>query len=214
VFRELCTLRVVDDGVVFSPESVRGVRIREDQEYGGVRVKLEARIENARVPLQVDVGFGDAVKPEAATYPTLLDFPAPRLRAYPREAVVAEKLQAMVVLGLANSRMKDFYDLWNLAGSFSFEGERLGNAVRATFERRKLEFPRDLPLALTADFAQDASKKQQWKAFLKKTRLAVGAELDLGTVLAELRRFLGPLLDALAKGESFVGRWPADGPWQ
>ena len=123
-----------DDGVVFQPDSVRGTRIRDDQEYGGVRITLNAYVGTARIPMQIDVGFGDAITPEPLreTFPAVLDFPAPHPRVYPRETVVAEKFQAMVHLGMTNSRMKDFYDVWFLARMFSFEGGRLsgGGCVR------------------------------------------------------------------------------------
>src|SRR5262249_34968413 len=130
VFCDLCLLRVEDDGLHFDPGSVRGERIREDQQYEGVRVALLARLDNARVPLQIDVGFGDAVTPGVVevTYPTLLELPVPAVRAYPRETVVAEKFQALVQLGMANSRMKDFYDLWTLSRQFTFAGPVLAEA--------------------------------------------------------------------------------------
>jgi predicted nucleotidyltransferase component of viral defense system len=143
VFAEVLALDVADDGVRFDLGSLAVGLIREEQEYGGVRVELVARITNAQVRLQVDVGFGDAITPEASVveFPPLLDFPAPRLRAYPRETVVAEKLEAMVQLGMANSRMKDFYDVAVLARDFDFDGALLARAMRATFERRKTPLP-------------------------------------------------------------------------
>ena len=139
IFREVCKLAVEEDGLVFSAESVRGDTIKEDQEYEGLRLNLDCRLENARIPIQIDIGFGDVVTPAATdvTYPVLLDFPAPVLPAYSRESVVAEKFQAMVMLGIANSRMKDFYDLWVLARQFEFQGPLLCQAIRATFERRR-----------------------------------------------------------------------------
>lgn len=150
-----------EDGLEFDPTSVRGEEIRSPDEYDGVRIKLVGRLAGARIPLQVDIGFGDAVvpAPETIEYPSLLDLPAPRLRAYPREVVVAEKLQALVELGIANTRMKDFYDLWMLAGLFEFEGDRLARAIAATFERRRTPIPAEAPLALTSEFHADASKQ-------------------------------------------------------
>src|SRR6185437_12383451 len=114
-----------------SADSVRAEEIKPDEEYQGIRVYLDCRLENARVQVQIDIGFGDAVTPAAAevAFPTVLDFPAPVLKAYPKETVVAEKLQAMVALGIVNSRMKDFYDVWFLAGRFNFEGPLLCEAV-------------------------------------------------------------------------------------
>lgn len=116
IFIEICSLAVDADGVVFSPETIQAEQINEDAEYLGIRLRIECRLENARLTLQIDIGFGDAITPEplSTNYPTLLEFPAPQLRAYPRETVVAEKFQAMVAMGIANSRMKDFYDVWTL----------------------------------------------------------------------------------------------------
>ncbi len=139
VFREVCEVAVDDDGLSFDGKGVRGERIREDLEYEGVRIHLGARLGVARIAIQVDIGFGDAVtpRPQKVTYPALLDFPAAELKAYPREPVVAEKFQAMVVLGMGNSRMKDFYDVWALARGFNFDGETLCTSIRATFDRRR-----------------------------------------------------------------------------
>jgi predicted nucleotidyltransferase component of viral defense system len=141
VFRDLCSLDVQPDGVEFAADTIAVEAIREDQEYQGQRVHVEGRLDNARVRLQVDVGFGDAVTPgaEDVRYPTLLEMPAPQLKAYPRETVVAEKLQAMVMLGMANSRMKDFFDLSVLSSEFDFQGAILCKAIGATFKRRGTE---------------------------------------------------------------------------
>lgn len=179
VFAKVLAHDVVDDGVQFDLATLAVDLIREDQEYGGVRVEVVARVTNARVRLQVDVGFGDAVTPEAmlVDIPPLLDFPAPQLRVYPRETVVAEKLEAMVKLGMANSRMKDFYDIAVLARSFSFDGELLTQAIRATFERRKTPLPTTTPVALTATFADDSMKKTQWAGFVRKVGISGGESL-------------------------------------
>ncbi len=145
-------------------------------------------------------------------YPTLLGFPAPELRAYRRETVIAEKFQAMVALGIANSRMKDFYDLWVLARGFAFEGPTLCRAIRATFRRRKTALPAQAPLALTADFSEDAAKRKQWEAFVHKSKLdAAGGGLT--EVVAVLRDFLMPPLRAMAAREPFARNWPPHGPW-
>ena len=127
IFRDICRQNVEDDGLEFQSDSVRAESMKEDEEYQGLRLKLVSRLGNARIPIQIDIGFGDAVTPEPdeVIYPTLLDGPAPTLKAYPRETVVAEKFQAMVMLGIANSRMKDFYDLWILMRQFEFSGPAL-----------------------------------------------------------------------------------------
>ena len=138
IFRDICTLTVEDEGLVFRSETIRVRQIREDNVYGGVRVTLEARLGKIRIPLQVDIGFGDAVTPEAQQeeFPTLLDFPAPILLAYPRETSIAEKFEAIVNLGLTNSRMKDYYDIWLLSQQFDFDGTNLVRAIEATSRRR------------------------------------------------------------------------------
>lgn len=167
-------------------------------------MKLNARLGNANIPVQVDIGFGDVVTPaaQAIDYPTLLDLPAPRIRAYPPETVVAEKLQALVDLGMQNSRMKDFYDLWIIARQFSFEGQTLAAAVRATFERRATTLPKTVPTGLSEEFATDEQKNKQWRAFLERTQLPE-RELSLLQVVDDLRSFLMPALLAAEQGEDF-----------
>jgi len=214
VMDEVLALEVGDDGVRFDRPSLKVGLIREEQEYGGVRATVTARVATAKVRLQIDVGFGDAVTPEAETvdFPPLLDFPAPRLRAYPRETVVAEKVQAMVQLGLANSRMKDFYDLVVLARMFEFDGALVVRAFRATFERRRTPLPTKLPLALTPAFAGDAGKAAQWGAFVGKSG---GSDIgDLAAVAAEIARFVESPLAAAAGAGLSPSRWPPGGPWQ
>jgi hypothetical protein len=171
-FRAACAVDAEPDGLTFDPLAVRAEPIRDRQEYGGVRVTLAALLGTARIPLQVDVGFGDAVTPAPAwaTFPPLLpDLPAPRVRAYPAETVVAEKLQAAVALGIANTRLKDFYDLWLLAGTREFDGEVLARAIGATFLRRGTPLPATPPTALRSEFTRDPEKQQQWRAFLSRT---------------------------------------------
>ena len=215
IFREICDQAVEEDGLVFSRDSVRGEEIRERQEYGGVRMLLEARLEAARILVQVDVGFGDAVVPRPAEiiFPVLLaGLPAPELRAYERETAVAEKLQAMVALGIANSRMKDFYDVWVLSRDFAFDGRTLAAAIRATFERRATP-PPESPVALSEAFAADPAKRAQWTAFLRRGSVdAGGATLD--EVVAALARFLRPVMDAVRNEVAFHREWPPGGPWR
>ena len=214
-FKEICRTSVEDDGLEFLVDSIEGDEIREDQEYRGVRLRFEARLAGARIPMQIDVGFGDAVipSPEIIDYPALLDLPAPRIRAYPREVVIAEKFQALVVLGIANSRMKDFFDLWMLVSAFDFEGSRLSRAIKATFERRKTRLPSDPPLALTEDFYDTAAKQVQWSAFLRKGRLKI-QEKDFKKVVLLWRSFLMPPTVALVEKHAFEAKWPARGPWR
>ncbi len=194
--REICGVPA-DDGMMFDANSVRVEEIREEARYGGLRVRLVGLLGNARCTVQLDVGYGDAVTPgaEEATYPTLLDgLPAPRLRVYPRATVVAEKLEAIVSLGMANSRMKDYYDLWVLAREGAIGAGLLGDAIAATLARRGTAIPDGLPLGLTDEFASDSAKLTQWNAFLRKNRLEASRLAD---VVAEIARFLeGPIRSA------------------
>ncbi len=212
VVRDLCTARA-EDGIVFDAASIAGEEIRAADEYAGVRVRLEARLGDARIPVQVDVGFGDAVEPAPMrqTYPTLLDHAPPRILAYPREAVVAEKVEAMLTLGVTNSRMKDFYDVHALALTFPFAGPALASAIRTTFERRGTPLPVDEPLVLGRAFLRAPERQVQWRAFLRRGRLPGPTE---ATALAEmLLAFLGPVLAACAHGDTFGQAWPPGGPW-
>lgn len=214
VFRAICQIEVADDGITFDPASVQAEDIRDQMEYGGTRLKLTAGLAGARISLQVDIGFGDVITPSAvsAEYPTLLGHPAPSLRVYPRETVIAEKFQAMVHLGMVNSRMKDFHDLWVLGSQFDFDGMTLATALARTFERRNTPLPAELPLALTAEFFADAQKIRQWKAFLNRAGLAV--EVELAEVAAFIAGFVMPLIEPTSVGEMFTERWLAGGPWQ
>lgn len=187
-FREILAV-VVDDGVEFDLHALRVNQIREELEYGGLRLRTTASISGARIAVIVDVGFGDALEPgvEVIDYPSLLDFPRPRLRAYARETVIAEKFQAMVALGRANSRMKDFYDVWLLSQSFPFDDARLARAIAATFKRRGSAIPVKLPDALTSAFAEDTQKQLQWRAFVENVGVNPGT---LDEVIATISTFL------------------------
>lgn len=184
-FREIMTLEAAD-GVEFDIAALRVDRIREELEYGGLRLRTTASISGARIGLTIDIGFGDATEPgaEVLDYPSMLEFPAPRLRAYARETVIAEKFQAMVALGRANSRMKDFYDIWILSRSFAFDDDRLARAIAATFARRGTAIPAELPDALTPAFAQDDQKQRQWKAFVEGVAHNPGTLTDVVTDIA------------------------------
>jgi hypothetical protein len=181
----------LDDGLVFDVSGLRIDPIREDLKYGGSRLRTTATLAGARIPITVDVGFGDAVEPgvEDIDLPVLLDMPSPHLRAYPPETVIAEKLHAMVVLGMANSRMKDYYDVWMLVTRFDLETQRLSRAIQATFARRDTVVPSEIPLGLTTAFAQDPGKQRQWQAF---ARNLTGQVPDLATIVSGLCHTLAP----------------------
>jgi hypothetical protein len=216
LFQELCTLPVEADGLAFDADSVTARPIREENIYGGVRVTLKAFLGAARISLQIDVGFGDAVTPGPAVirFPTLLDFPAPSLRVYAQETVIAEKLSALVALGMDNSRMKDFFDLWTLAQHFPFEGERLGEAIRATFARREMSLPVGTPVGLSKVFSSHTAKQTQWRAFLQQSVSPSRQALTLDTAIGFVGTFLLPILNTLSTEETWTGVWPPGGPWQ
>jgi hypothetical protein len=179
-----------EDGMVFDATSITIDEIREEARYGGLRVRLVGMLGKARSTVQLDVGYGDAVtpRPEEAVYPVMLaDLPAPRLLVYPRATVIAEKLEAIVNLGMTNSRMKDFYDIRALAREGELDVTQLGDAIVATFARRDTTLPEGTPLGLSDEFARDATKRVQWKGFLKKNRLG---ELTLDEVVEDVRRFV------------------------
>jgi len=214
LFRKVCLTEVEPDGMQFDADTIQVTEIREDQEYQGKRVEFWAGLAGAKIKLQIDIGFGDVVTPEAKEidYPTLLDLPSPQLRAYTRETVVAEKLHAMVALGIVNSRMKDFYDLLVMAREFAFDGGMLARAIAATFGRRRTRIPSEVPIALSEEFARDPDKVTQWNAFLRRSRLEVPVP-DLGDVLKILGGFAMPALRAAAEGNVFDRTWDAGGPW-
>jgi hypothetical protein len=208
LFSEISQI-AVEDGIVFQADTVKAAEIRKEANYAGVRVTLLGFLDNARCPVQIDIGFGDAVTPdpEDAQYPVILDeMPQPQLRVYPRYTVVAEKLEAMVKLGILNSRMKDYFDLWVLSRHSDFDGAVLARAICATFERRGTAIPSGAPLGLTDEFALDEQKRKQWQAFQRKNILE---PMPLPTVIAALREFSLPVLAALSAGEDYRCQWRA-----
>jgi predicted nucleotidyltransferase component of viral defense system len=189
-FREICAVKA-DDAVVFDIEGLTIDRIRDDVESSGLRIKTNAAVDGARVRVIIDIGFDDATEPglTETDLPVLLDLPSPRLRAYARETVVAEKFQAMVVLGRANSRMKDLYDIWLLSQTYEFKDDGLARAIAATFKRRNTEIPVEQPDALSRAFAEDLAKVQQWGAFVDSVGVIPG---PLTKIIDELAAFLMP----------------------
>lgn len=193
VVRALCNI-AADDGLIYDADSIKVVEIREQANYAGLRVTLRATLDKARCNVQLDVGFGDAVTPAPVEieFPTLLDdLPRPHLRVYPRETVFAEKLEAMQVLGMANTRMKDYFDLLILAREGAMDAMALRDAIRATFERRGTALPEGLPLGLSDEFANDVAKRRQWDAFVRRNRLQAPPLPDLA---GELGGFVQSLL--------------------
>lgn len=213
------TIRVIceiqeDDGLEFDPKSVEGTKIKEDDEYDGVRIRLLAELAGARIPMQIDIGFGDAVypEPELASFPVLLEMEAPLVRAYPREASIAEKFQAMVLLDIRNSRMKDFYDIWFIANTWTFDMASLRNAILASFERRGSTIPTEVPFALTDAFLKDSQKTQQWSAFVN--RLNPGEKTpSLEEVGSALRAFLLPCIASDSPTKPDILSWTPNHGW-
>ncbi|MFC7518600.1 nucleotidyl transferase AbiEii/AbiGii toxin family protein [Herbaspirillum sp. GCM10030257] len=211
IFREVCEIDA-DDGIVFDAKTVKSAEIRKESNYEGVRVTFLGLIDNVRCPIQIDIGYGDAVIPEAeqVEYPVLLnDMPKPALRAYPRYTVVAEKTEAVIKLAMANTRLKNFFDLWILSTYADFDGTTMQRALATTLTRRKTAVDSD-PVGLSDAFAGDLAKQTQWNAFVRKNKLNAP---DLPFVVATLRQFLLPVLNACSKGEEFNQRWLAKGPW-
>ena len=191
----------IQDGIRIDPESVKAEQIREENTYGGLRIKLVCELGEIKISLQIDVGLGDSVYPstDLTDFPTLLDFDTPRIRAYPTETVVAEKSQTIVELGMRNSRIKDYYDIYYLSQHFAFNGADLREAVHLTFQRRKTALPSATPIGLSEAFATEPQKQIQWSAFIRKNRL--NAPNELLEIVHRLESFVLPtLLDpAIAK---------------
>lgn len=192
-FRDIASI-TVDDGIIFDPESVNADEIRKDAGYAGARVVIAGELAKARCKTQIDIGFGDAVTPGPvqSEYPVLLeDFPAPRLRTYPVYTVVSEKLHAIALLGMTNSRVKDYLDLWVMLDRESLNMNTLAHAISATFTRRGMAVPTELPMGLSDEFSADPSRQALWTAFVKKNDLAM---IPLADVVARIRSALEPAI--------------------
>jgi hypothetical protein len=205
IFREIAMI-TSDDAVSFDAETITVERIKEDADYQGLRIKLAGFLDRSRHILQFDIGFGDVIvpKPVDMTYPSLLDMEPPHLKAYTLESVIAEKFQAGVYLAEANSRMKDFYDIYELCSTFDFEGSTLYEAITQTFERRKTEMP-EVPTIFKDTFPLLADKQTQWRAFQR--RLGVALDKDFPAVMTAIKYFLMPVYGALFRKEPFSGHW-------
>ncbi len=211
----ICAAEVESDGIQFDATSIRLEPIRAEEEYVGSRATVVARSGKAKNTLQVDMGLGDAVfpPPESRSYPTLLEFRAPTVLAYAPESVIAEKLEAILVLGDRNSRIKDFFDLRHLAEHFEFEGARLTEAIRSTFARRGTPIPEGEPFGLTPDYWENPTRPLQVKAFARRAGLEVEAQPG-AQILRVIRPFLLPILDDLRRGVQTTRTWKPKGPWR
>jgi len=214
VFQQIVALKG-EDGLIFDVDSLNGMEIKEDADYSGVRLTGFANLTKARIPFQIDIGYGDAVIPaaEKAELPTFLDFPSPKLKVYPVYAVIAEKFQAMVMLSLANSRMKDFYDIRVIAHTMELNGDILSQAIKATFERRKTPITIDQLYVFSEKFTQDKDKQIQWNAFKNKNSLNI--EVNFVDVVTEIQCLLEPVYQSITEQESFKSQWlPDDFQWK
>jgi hypothetical protein len=213
VVKDICDTVVDDDGIVFHKDTVTASRITEDADYKGVRILLRGNLGDIRLFLQIDISFGDVVipGPGKVKYPVLLDFPEPELDGYTMESTVAEKFQAMVKLGLLNSRMKDFYDIWFLSRTFHFSGETLIEAIEKTFEKRKTSLINE-PTVFNLTYMKDDTKQAQWKGFIEKTKLT-NAPSSFEDVAATVKVFLQPIVDSIISKQMFQSSWIPPGPW-
>lgn len=201
-----------DDGVVFFPDSVATEPITAQTEYGGVRVHVDCTLEKARMTLQIDIGFGDAIVPRAVEvdFPGLLGGQPARLLAYSLDSAVAEKFEAMIRFGLSNSRLKDFYDIYTISGEHDFDGRVLQEAILQTFDRRGTPRERDI-LLFGTDFAHDRLMHRQWELFLKRFRKTGDENPDFPEVMARIREFLEPVYQAICLEQEYFGRWGSKG---
>jgi hypothetical protein len=213
IVRDICRQTVKPDGLEFDGESIVGQVITTDAEYDGFRVRFRGQLGTARIAMQIDIGFGDVVTPDPSEvrYPTLLDLPAPRLLACPRETSIAEKFQVMLKRAALNSRLRDYYDVWLLSQNFAFDGVLLAKAIRNTCERRLTEIAAQ-PLALSKSFADNERKQTQWRSFRQKSKVHHASE-ELSDLVLAVAKFLGPIANGLGKGQQFTGTWNPPGPW-
>jgi hypothetical protein len=214
VIKDICKVTVLSDGLFFDPLTIRGQKIKEDADYEGVRVKFTGFLEQARIPMQIDIAFGDIIYPRPKTfeYPVILDLPKPHLKGYSLESVISEKFEAMVKLGLLNSRMKDFYDIWIMMRQFDFDGTNLTEALRRTFKHRKTELPYKHPLFADEIYDGKSDRQILWRAFLKKADIKQAPDRLSDTAFA-IEKFLIDPLSAIHKGLEFKKTWNAVGSW-
>jgi len=214
---EVCAVACPEDALLFDLSELVVETIRAEDEYFGKRARFRAHLGNARIPVQLDIGFGDALaaQPQEIEYPTMLvTLPAPRLRAYPRETTLAEKFEAMVQLGTRNSRMKDFHDVWALAGTFAFDGPSLQKAIAACFERRATPWTAEAPRALTAAFFQIPEIETRWRHYLAAGAVLTPPPAQFEVIGERIIHFLGPVRSSIVEGASFDRSWAPGGPWK
>ena len=215
VMKDVCNVVVEPDGLVFDAKTVKGRKIKEDADYEGVRIKFIGLLERSRISMQIDIGFGDVIHPgiKVIDYPVILDLPKPHLNGYPAESVVSEKFEAMVKLGLVNSRMKDFYDVWLIMRQFNFDGLVLVEALKKTFEHRKTDIPIGKSLFVQEIYNEGSDRQALWKMFLEKGGIKHAPD-KLAVIAKEIDKFLIEPIGALNKKIKFNNEWKAPGPWK
>ena len=215
VMKEVCDTSVDPDGLNFDSQTVKGMKVKEDADYEGVRVKFTGFLDRARIPMQIDVGFGDIVYPRAKVidYPVILDFPKPRLNGYPQESVISEKFEAMIKLGFLNSRMKDFYDIWLMMRQFEFKGANIASAIKKTFNNRKTDIPNKKPLFANEIYDEKSDRQTLWSAFLKKGDIQHAPE-TLSATAKEIENFLTEPIMALNENGNFDKTWKSPRGWE
>jgi len=214
IIKDICKIDIKqEDGLIF--DSVIGEKIKEGAAYEGVRIKFKGFLGKSRIPMQIDIGFGDIIspKPQNIEYPTMLDFPKPKLKGYSIESIIAEKFESMVKLGAINSRMKDFYDIWIISRQFNFEGERLKEALKKTFTHRKTELPNSSKLFSEEFYDEKSNKQIMWKSFLRKNDINSTPE-KLNIVIYKIENFLSPLVKAILNNKEFNSSWDISGLWK
>lgn len=215
VMKGVCDTSVDPDGLIFNPQTVKGMKIKEDADYEGVRVKFTGFLDRAEIPMQIDVGFGDIVYPKTKVidYPVILDFPKPHLNGYPQESVISEKFEAMIKLGLLNSRMKDFYDIWLMTRQFEFKGVNIASAIKKTFNNRKTDIPNKKPLFADEIYDEKSDRQTLWTAFLKKGDIQHAPE-TLSATAKEIERFLVEPIMALNGNTTLDKIWTSPKGWE
>lgn len=215
VMKEVCDTSVDPDGLNFDSQTVKGMKTKEDADYEGVRVKFTGFLDRARIPMQIDVGFGDIVYPKTKVidYPVILDFPKPHLNGYPQESVISEKFEAMIKLGLLNSRMKDFYDIWLMMRQFEFKGANIASAIKKTFNNRKTDIPNKKPLFANEIYDEKSDRQTLWSAFLKKGDIQHAPE-TLSATAKEIENFLIEPIMALNENGNCDKTWKSPRGWE
>lgn len=215
--QSICLMPCPEDGLTFALDTLDISQINADEEYPGQRAVVLTYLGSARIRLQIDFGFGDAVRPgpEEAEYPTLLEgLPVPRVRAYPQVVAIAEKFEAMVSLGRRNSRMKDFHDIWVLSSEFAFDGPDLREAVFACFQQRRTEWTPEGSDVLGSAFYVDPDLQARWSAYVRAAAFAVPPPARFETIGDRVREYLGPVRDSILAGHPFQMHWGRGGPWK